>query len=579
MPKRDPASERNVLKGSVPGAAADVTGRRRLPEFFRTADSRAEVQSRTSRSLPHRNHYGAGLTRTRSVGFSMMRRPPKSSALVSLAFLLAACASEPPPATTLIRNALVVDGTGETPGTASVRILGDRILEVGQLQVTSGDTVVDATGLALAPGFIDTHSHHDGGLSEHPDALAAVSQGITTIVVGQDGGAPYPLTDFFEGLETRPVAVNVASYAGHNTIRRQVFGDDFQRTASPDEMASMRQLLRQELDAGALGLSSGLEYDPGIYSDTAELIALAEEAAQVGARYATHMRSEDRRLWEAVDEAIEVGRQARIPVQISHIKLAMTSLWGQADRLVQRLEDARAEGVEITADVYPYEYWQSTMTVLFPNRDFDNRESAVFALEELAPPEGFFIARFDPEPSYVGQTLAEIATSRNTDPVTAYMDLIAAANAMRETTGESAESVIATSMDDGDIARLIAWPHSNIGTDGALDGRHPRGFGTFTRILGRYVQEQGLLTLEAAIQKMTALAAGHMGFDDRGLIRAGAFADLVLFDPARVSDRATPEAPQALSVGIDSVWVNGEVVYTDGASTGARSGTVIRRSQ
>jgi N-acyl-D-amino-acid deacylase len=510
-----------------------------------------------------------------------LRRPLLLAATAALAggTALAGCAEAPEFArTTLIINALVVDGTGEPGGPASVRIRGDLIAEVGEVQANSGETVVDAGGLVLAPGFIDTHSHHDRGLGERPEALAAVSQGITTVVVGQDGGSRFPLEEYFSRLAEDPPAINVASFAGHNTLRDRVLGEDFRRPATPAEIDEMRVLLQQELEAGALGLSTGLEYDPGIYSETEEVIALAQEAARVGGRYVSHIRSEDRHLWEAIEEIIHIGREAGIPVQISHMKLAMRSLWGQADRLLQRLDEARAAGVEITADVYPYEYWQSTMTVLFPNRDFDNRESAAFALRELAPPEGLLLARFDPDTTYVGKTVAEIAETRGTDPVTAYMDLIAESQALQQETGESAESVIGTSMDPGDVARLILWPHSNICTDGELAGRHPRGFGSFPRVLRRYVREDATLTLEAAIHKMSALAARHMGREDRGVIRPGAYADLVLLDTAGIADRATPEEPQLVSEGIARVWVNGVEVFAGGAPTGARPGRVIRRS-
>lgn len=498
-------------------------------------------------------------------------------ALASVLLPTRSRAQERPPEGWLITNARLVDGTGSPSRAASVRVRGDRITDVGRLTPASGETVVDAGGLVLAPGFIDTHSHHDRRLTTMPDALALVSQGITTIVVGQDGGSPYPLGDFFRQLEATPVAVSVASYAGHNTLRRRVLGDDYRRAATLAEVDEMRRLLAAELSAGALGLSTGLEYDPGIYSETDEVIALARAAAAAGGRYISHMRSEDRNLWQAVEETIRIGREARIPVQISHMKLAMRSLWGEAPRLLERLERARAAGVDITADVYPYLYWQSTMTVLFPERDFDNRETAEFALRELAPPEGILIAAFGPDSSYVGKTVAQIAALRGTDPVTTYMALIAEALAYERETGRSAESIIATSMDPGDVARIIAWPHANFCTDGELAGRHPRGFGAFPRILGRYVREQGVLTLEQAVHKASALAAGHVGIANRGVVRPGAYADLVLFDPNVVVDRATPEEPRSPAVGIVSVWVNGVEVLSQGTPTGARPGRVLRR--
>ncbi|MCZ6507035.1 MAG: D-aminoacylase [Acidobacteria bacterium] len=485
--------------------------------------------------------------------------------------------SDTPDESILIRGATVVDGTGAPGVLASVRIVGDRISAVGELEPRRGEIVVFADGKVLTPGFIDTHSHHDDGLLENREARAAVSQGITTIVAGQDGDSPYPIADFFAEIEAQPPAVNVAAYAGHNTLRGETLGEDFRRPATANEVTRMGSMLEEEMAAGALGLATGLEYDPGIYSETGEVVALAKIAAKDGGRYISHIRSEDRFFWDAIEEILRIGREARIPVQISHMKLAMKSLWGQTERLLERLDRARDEGIDVTADVYPYTYWQSTMTVLFPERDFDNRDTAAFALSEIATPEGILVGRFDPEPSYVGLTIAEIADLRGSDAVTTYIELIAEAQELHAETGERGESIVATSMTEEDVAKLIAWPHSNICSDGELDGRHPRGYGTFPRVLGRYVRELGAIGLEEAIHKMTALSAGHMGLRDRGVLRAGAYADLVLLDANVVDDRATPGEPQAVSVGIDQVWVNGKTVWVDGDTTGAHPGRALRR--
>ena len=470
---------------------------------------------------------------------------------------------------TLITNASVLDGTGSPARRVSVRIAADRITEVGALQPAGSETVVDARGLTLAPGFIDTHSHHDRGL---PGALAPLNQGITTIVVGQDGGSSVPLKDFFAKQEVTPAGVNVASYVGHGTLRRRVMGTDFRRVATPAEVAQMEELLRTEMQSGALGLSTGLEYDPGIYSDPTEVLALARVAAAAGGRYISHVRSEDRQFWKAIDEIIEIGRQAKLPVQVSHIKLAMRSLWGQTDRLIKTLESARAVGVQITADIYPYTYWQSGMTVLFPNRDFDNRKEAEFALTEVTSPDGLLVTRFQRNASYEGKTLAEIAKLRGTDAAQTMMDMIKEA-------GEGDIGIVATSMQERDVARLMQWPFANICSDGTSTGGHPRGFGAFTRVLGRYVRETPTLTLPQAIRKMTSLSAEHVGLRDRGLIKPGYYADLVLFDPVRVIDRSTTKEPRALSEGIDTVWVNGVVAFQKGAVTGNAAGRVLRRER
>jgi len=490
----------------------------------------------------------------------------------SVLMLLSACDTQPDrlPPDLIFTNAYVVDGTGEPGQVADVRVRGDRILKVGSLTPTDAETEIDATNLVLAPGFIDTHSHHDGGLEEG-GALAAVSQGITTIIAGQDGGSPLPLADFFTRMETATVSVNVAAYVGHNSIRRRVMGDDFRREATLEEIEEMKVLLESELESGALGLSTGLEYDPGIYSSTDEVVELARSAASVGGRYISHMRSEDREFFSALEELLHIGRETGIPVQVSHMKLAMKSLWGETGRVLSMLDAAREEGINVTADVYPYEFWQSTMTVLFPGREF-TREAATFALEELAPPEGMFIAAFGADPSYVGMSLAEIAEVRGKDAVTVYLELIAEAEA-----SDGRESIIARSMTETDIAELLSWPYTNVSSDGGLNGRHPRGYGSFTRVLGRHVRERGELLLESAIRKMSSLAAENTGLSERGEIREGYFADLVLFDAETVLDRATPDEPNLPSVGIVGVWVNGARVYNTEGVTGNRPGRVLRR--
>ena len=478
----------------------------------------------------------------------------------------------------LITNASVIDGSGSPARRASVRVEGDRIAAMGELAARSGETVIDAHGLTLAPGFIDTHSHADDDLFEHPEALAVVAQGITTIIGGQDGGSPIPLARYLDSLQKSPGAVNVGMYVGHGTIRDSVMGEDFKRVATPAEVDRMKAMLASEMQAGAIGLSSGLEYDPGIYSDPSEVIALAKVAASFGGRYISHIRSEDYAFWKAIDEIITIGREAKLPVQISHTKLAMRDLWGHADSLVRILDAARKSGVDITADVYPYLYWHSTLTVLFPKRDFENRTSAEFALTQTSTPGGLLLGHYEPNPSYAGKTVAEISKLRGTDSITTLIDLIRDSEAMRKRTGHSSESVIGTSMVEPDVELIMKWPYTNLSTDGSLDGAHPRGYGAFPRFLGRYVRERKVMPLEEAVHRMTSLAAEHMGIKDRGRITPGMFADLVLFDPATVIDRATPAEPHLVSVGIARVWVNGAEVFADGKTTAARPGKVIRRA-
>lgn len=517
-------------------------------------------------------------------------RSRRATALIALplcGLALAACSPRSPssndassadgtsaaPASLLIDNVRLADGTGAAIQPGAVRIAGGRIVEVGAaLEPKDREQVRDGGGLVLAPGFIDTHSHHERGLQTKPGADELVSQGVTTIVVGQDGGSVLPLTRLWQQLEAQPAAVNVASYTGHNTLRSEALGKDYKRVSTPEEVARMRELLETDMQAGSIGLSTGLGYDPGIYSAPGEVVELARATAPYGGRYISHMRSESLTLWEAVDELLEIGRQSRIPVQMSHAKLAMVSLWGQAPKLLEKLESARAEGIEATLDIYPYEYWQSTMTVVLPERDFDDVEAARFVLSNTLKPEGVLFGTFDADPSIVGKTLAEVAAERKRDPAELYLELI------RQSIAEDKrESIIGTSMASEDIATLMRWQHANICSDGEIEGAHPRGAGSFARVLGKYVREDGVLPLEAALHRMTGLAAEHMGFTDRGYLKPGLAADLVLFDPATVTDHATTRDPSALSTGIAAVWVNGELVWDGTRTTGKLPGHPVKR--
>lgn len=502
--------------------------------------------------------------------------------LVLFAFgLLASCSPSEETAdkvvSVLITNASIVDGTGAPAIMGSVRMLGDTIVGMGDLTPAKGEQLIDAGGLTLAPGFIDTHSHHDRGLQENLDSLAMVTQGITTIVVGQDGGHQLPIANFFETYETSPAAVNIATYVGHNTIRAAVMGDDNKRVATEAEVEAMRVLLAEEMSSGALGFSSGLEYEPGLYSKKAEVLTLAKEAAKLGGRYISHMRSEDRYIWDAVDEIITIGRLTGMPVQISHMKLAAKNLWGKTDELIKKLDDARADGVDITADIYPYEYWQSTIFVLLPERNPDDLTEIKFVLDNLTPADGIIFTKFEPNPDYVNKSVAEIAVLRGVDEVRTTSDLMKEANAWSAANpGKRAESIMGRSMAEADIEALLQWDHINLCTDGALQG-HPRGFGAYPRVLAKYVRENKSLTLEAALNRMTGKAATHMGFQDRGIIKPGLKADLVLFDPATIQDNAGIRDGQVPSTGVKHVWVNGVQVLTDGKTGAARPGKVLKR--
>jgi N-acyl-D-amino-acid deacylase len=498
-------------------------------------------------------------------------------ALISIVALLWSCQPKQE-FDLIIRNAKVYDGSGSPAAIMDVGVNADTIAFMGNLNNAVGDTLIDATGFVVAPGFIDTHSHHDWGLQAGPGVLAAVSQGITTIVVGQDGGSDYPIENFYQLLLDSPVSVNVGSYSGHNTIRDMVMGKDFKRKATEAEVDSMIMLLRADMQAGAFGLSTGLEYDPGIYSDPAEVMALAKVTAEYGGRYISHMRSEDRYFWDALNEIIVIGRETKMPVQISHFKLAMRGLWGRADSVLMILDSARADGINVTADIYPYAYWSSTIRVLFPERNFSDVSEAKFILREVTTPDGIIFSNYEPNPEYNGKSLLEAAAIERKAPAKLLIELIARLDDCDKTSGhECSGSIVATSMDEPDISKLMNWEYTNICSDGASVGRHPRGFGAFTRVLAYYVREQHALPWEKAIQKMTSLSAENMGIERRGLLKPGYYADIVIFDDELVKDEASISSPQKLSAGIRKVFVNGVEVYDDGHTTGKYPGRVIRR--
>ena len=482
------------------------------------------------------------------------------------------------PQTQLITNIRLIDGTGVAARKASVRLRNDRILEIGELTAFPNESVTDGKGMVLAPGFIDSHSHHDWGLMEHPNVLPVVNQGITTIVVGQDGGGT-PLDTLQARLKRQPVAVNVASYTGHAMLRQKAMGvNGLYRTAKPDEVGRMKSLLRTELKNGSLGISTGLEYESAFFSNRDEVLQLAQVVADSGGRYMSHIRSEDVTLDDAIDEIIQIGRVTKMPVQISHMKIALRDKWGQSANLLAQLEQARAEGVNITADCYPYDYWMSTIRVLFPKRDYTNPVSAEFAVNQLFEPSQSVLVRFAANPAYAGKTVGEVAQLRHEKPAQALMNLVAEASAYSEKNpdADGVEGIMAKSMDDADVKNFLAWPHTNICSDGASEG-HPRGYGAFTRVLGRYVRDQKLMPLEIAIQKMTSLTAEHLGLKNRGLITPGYYADLVLFNPDTVQDNARIGDNKALSTGIEAVWVAGKLVYQGQKGTGEHPGELLRR--
>jgi N-acyl-D-amino-acid deacylase len=477
----------------------------------------------------------------------------------------------------VVENATILDGTG-TPGyRADVRVRSGLISEIGELCAGADEPNFDGQGLVLAPGFIDTHSHHDFD-PENRRALGAISQGITTIVVGVDGQSRLPMEDLAQQFAQKPMPVNLASFSGHNTLRASVLGQDYRRHANEDELAAMKVLLEADMQAGALGLSSGLEYDPGIYSATSELIELASVASAFGGRYASHIRSEDRRLLEAIEEFLEITRQADIPSQLSHLKIAIVDLWGHADQVLDVLDRARDTGLQVTADVYPYTYWQSTLQVLLPERNFFDLVAAQYALDHLAPADGLILGIYLPDERLVGKSVADIARLWEKTEAETYLQLIRDAEAMADSTEGPVELVIGRSMDERDVERFIAWPHANIASDGFSAGGHPRGYGSFPRALRKYTREKSIVPLKEMIAKMTVRAARNVGLEGRGQIQKGMPADLVLFSKNEITDQATIESPAATSRGIRAVWVNGQLVWDGSNATGSRPGIFLSRT-
>jgi N-acyl-D-amino-acid deacylase len=464
-----------------------------------------------------------------------------------------------------IQGAQIADGTGAALRRADLRIVGDTIAAVGTLTPEDDDRVVDATGLVLAPGFIDAHNHSTDGLDSDPDAVTQVSQGITTVLLGQDGSSPFPVRDYLAKRRAMPTTLNVALLVGHATLRRQVMGDDFRRPATAAEISRMESLVEQEMRDGAIGLSSGLEYEVGSYASTEELVSLARVAGRHGGFYISHIRDEADRTLEAVREAIAIGEKARLPVQITHIKLGTVGVWGKAREVATIIDAARKRGVDVTADIYPYLAWSSNLKVLVPNKQWTDPISVKEALDDVGGGKNVQITRLPNFPHYVGKRLDEIAKAEGISEVDLYIRIVQDGDA----------GVIGHTMAEEDMRTFLRQPWAMVASDGGVNTSHPRGAGTFPRVLGRFVREEQWLTLPEAIRKMTAMPAARLGLTDRGIIRAGMKADLVLFDPATIVDRSTFEQPRLRSRGVHRVWVNGQSVWTGDSPENVRPGAVL----
>ena len=473
-------------------------------------------------------------------------------------------------ASLLIMNAQIADGTGAPLRKGNVRIALSHIVGIGELQPEQGEPSIDAHGLVLAPGFIDIHNHSSEGLQDDALAETQISQGITTLIVGADGDSPWPLITWVRLQQQKPAAVNVGVLAGHATIREQVLGKDFKRVSTPGEIQRMSMMVDQAMNQEALGLSSGLEYEVGSYSSTEEIIAMAKVAAQHGGFYMTHIRDEADKSFEALEEEITIGEKAHIPLEHSHIKLGTVAVWGKAPQYIKAIEQARSRGVDFLADCYPYDAWHSNFKVLVPDKQYENPKSVAKALADVGGASHITITNFTPNKSYEGHTLADLAKSNSLTPVDMYIRIIREG----DKAGTEAE-IIGQSMMESDIKALYQQPWVMVASDGGIGAAHPRGAGTFPRVLGVFVREKHWLTLPEAIRKMTSLPAERLNWKDRGVIREGAFADLVLFNPDTIIDHSTYTNPTALSSGIEKVFVNGTLVWDSGKPTGAKPGSII----
>ncbi|MEJ7812745.1 MAG: D-aminoacylase [Gemmatimonadaceae bacterium] len=531
-----------------------------------------------------------------------------SAALLSAALLAAAGCSARSAGTpgagerydVIIAGGTVMDGSGAPGVRADVAVRGDRIARVGSGLVSRGATaarIIDATGRVVTPGFIDLHAHLEP-LLEMPAAESHVRQGVTTALGGPDGGSPWPLAAYMDSVRTAGLGMNVGYLVGHNTIRGAVMGMA-DRAPTSDELARMRGMVARAMGEGAFGLSTGLRYLPGTFANTDEVVALARAAADSGGIYTSHLREEGLGLMEGVGEAIEIGRRARIPIVLTHHKVVGQQMWGASARTLALVDSARRAGVDVMMDQYPYTATHTGISVLIPSWALAGGDSA-FARRTRDPAlkdsitKGIVFnilndrgggdlrrvqfSRVGWMRELEGKTLADWATTRG---MPATPETGAALVIEAELRGGA--NAIYHVLDEGDVERIMRHPQTMIASDGRLsrpgDGHpHPRAYGTFPRVLARYVREKRVLTLEDAVRKMTSMPAARLGLRDRGRIAEGMMADLVVFDPATVADRATFDQPHQYPAGIEYVVVNGAVAVDAGRLTDARGGRVLRRA-
>ena len=492
-----------------------------------------------------------------------------------------------------IVNGTVIDGSGGPRARQDVAVKDGKIALVGRVAAAEAARVIDARGLVVAPGFIDVHTHADN-LVNRPDAANFVRMGVTTIVAGNCGSSALDVGAALTALRERPAAVNFATLIGHNTVRASVMGSE-NRAPRAAELARMKSLVWKGMADGAVGLSTGLQYVPGVYAQAMEIVELARAAATGGGIYASHMRNEGTALEAAVAETIRVGEMSGARVQISHLKVDSPSRWGASEKALAMIDSARKRGIDVRADHYAYTAASSTLGIRFPSwvlegghakieerlndpptwQKIKTEMAGLLAERGLLDLSFAVVAMHRADPAMNGLSMAQVASRRlGSEAADAQFE---AARTMMLAGGAS---MVYHFMSDADVERIMRHPQVGFASDASVIGfgegvPHPRGYGNNARVIGTYVRGRRVISLEEAIRKMTSLPAGHFRFATRGSIRQGYAADLVLFDPLKVSDTATFESPHAYATGIPYVLVNGALVVHDGAQTDARPGHVL----
>ncbi len=493
----------------------------------------------------------------------------------------------------LIRNGRVIDGTGNSWFVADLAIRNGKIAAIGRLDHFTVARTINADGQIVAPGFIDVHAHIEFGLFDNPTANNYVHDGVTTVITGNCGGSADSLKDFFIRIDSTGTSINVASLVGHNTVRRQVLGLA-NRVASADDQRRMEGLVAEAMQQGAVGLSTGLIYLPGLYSSTEEVIGLARVAAKHRGLYASHIRNEGGKVVDAINEALNIGRTANIPVQISHFKVSAPANWGRSRETLDLVEQAREEGLDVTIDQYPYTASSTSLSVMLPDWAVEGGNDAIKKRLFNAPqrqkianeildsarsnkrPDFSYavVARHASDAMLNGKSISAINVLKGRPPtmeaeIDTLLDLMVAGGAQ----------MVYHGMSEADVRVIMRYPFSMIGADGGVQSGkgmpHPRSYGTNARVLGKYVREEKLVTLEEAIRRMTSLAAQKFQLKDRGLLREGFAADIVIFDAKQIIDKATFDDPHQFSAGISHVLVNGKSVIDAGRHTGTRSGVAL----